>query len=105
MDGMTDEEYLGGVRTYAVVAGECPAAPAGSIVYAFPHVGRPKRRAGVAGPRRRVPFACRAPAARAAAKNAERRTPRRDPNAPRFLMGSWIRAAQPRPAPAPPAMP
>ena len=39
MDGMTDEEYLGGVRTYAVVAGECPAAPAGSIVYAFPHVG------------------------------------------------------------------
>lgn len=39
MEGMTDREYVGGVRAYTVVAGECPNAPAGSIVYVFPHVG------------------------------------------------------------------
>lgn len=39
IDGMTDREYVGGVRAYTVVAGECPNAPAGSIVYVFPHVG------------------------------------------------------------------
>ena len=39
MDGMTDREYVDGVRTYTVVAGECPAAPAGSEVFVFPHVG------------------------------------------------------------------
>lgn len=37
--GMTDEEYMEGVESYMVVAGECPNAPAGSIVYVFPHVG------------------------------------------------------------------
>ena len=36
---MADREYLDGVEPYMVVAGECPAAPAGSIVFAFPHVG------------------------------------------------------------------
>lgn len=39
MEGMTDREYVDGVRTYRVVAGECPAAPAGSEVFVFPHVG------------------------------------------------------------------
>lgn len=39
MDGMTDREYVDGVEPYVVVAGECPAAPAGSIVNIFPHVG------------------------------------------------------------------
>lgn len=39
MDGMTDREYAEGVEEYMVVAGECPSAPAGSIVYVFPHVG------------------------------------------------------------------
>lgn len=39
MDGMTDREYVEGVEEYMVVAGECPSAPAGSIVYVFPHVG------------------------------------------------------------------
>lgn len=39
MDGMTDREYVEGVEEYMVVAGECPNAPAGSIVYVFPHVG------------------------------------------------------------------
>ena len=39
MDGMTDMEYVDGVEPYVVVAGECPAAPAGSIVNIFPHVG------------------------------------------------------------------
>lgn len=39
MDGITDREYVDGVEPYMVVAGECPAAPAGSIVNIFPHVG------------------------------------------------------------------
>lgn len=39
MEGMTDREYVGGVRVYTVVAGECPNAPAGSEVFVFPHVG------------------------------------------------------------------
>lgn len=39
MNGMTDREYVDGVEPYVVVAGECPAAPAGSIVNIFPHVG------------------------------------------------------------------
>ena len=39
MDGMTDREYVDGVEPYVVVAGECPSAPAGSIVKIFPHVG------------------------------------------------------------------
>lgn len=43
---------------------------------------------------------CRAPAAPATGvRDAGRRTPCRDPAAPRYLMGSWIRAppAAPRP--------
>lgn len=39
MDGMTDGDYVDGVEPYMVVAGECPNAPAGSIVYVFPRVG------------------------------------------------------------------
>lgn len=39
MDGMTDREYMEGIGAHRVVAGECPAAPAGSVVYVFPHVG------------------------------------------------------------------
>lgn len=39
MIGMTDREWVEGVEPYMVVAGECPAAPAGSIVDVFPHVG------------------------------------------------------------------
>lgn len=37
---MTDSEYVERVRTYTVAAGECPAAPAGSEVFAFLHTGR-----------------------------------------------------------------
>lgn len=39
MDGMTDREWVEGVEPYMIVAGECPAAEAGCIVYVFPHVG------------------------------------------------------------------
>lgn len=40
VDGMADSKYVERVRTYTVVAGECPAAPAGSEVFAFLHTGR-----------------------------------------------------------------
>ena len=51
-----------------------------------------KRRAGTAGPRRLVPSACRDPAAPATGVRVAGRTPYRDPAAPRYLTGSWIRA-------------